>query len=79
MKRWLIIAIPLVLVTALMFVRPPSFASHKASVPTTTSNTTGATGATTSGVKPGISGGGESDDNEKPSYGGHEKDEYGKD
>jgi hypothetical protein len=79
MKRWLIIIVPLLLVSALMFVRPPSFTTNKSTVPVTT-NTSGATGATsTIGVKPGISGGGDDEENQKPAYGGHEKDNYGKD
>lgn len=64
MKRWLIIGIPLLILGGLMFLKPPSF---------TTSTHTPATTSSTS--KPGIPGGG--DEEGKPSYGGHEADEYG--
>lgn len=64
MKRWLIIAIPALILGGLMFVKPPAFTS-----------TPHAPSTTTSTAKPGIPGGGEEE--EKPSYRGHEADEYG--
>ncbi len=64
MKRWLIVGIPLIILGGLMFVKPPSFSS----TPHYPTNTSGS-------VKPGIPGGG--DEEGKPSYGGHEADEYG--
>lgn len=66
MKRWLIVGVPLLILGGLMFVKPPAF--------TTSPHTPG---TSTSTSKPGISGGGGEDDG-KPSYGGHEADEYGK-
>lgn len=65
MKRWLIVGIPLLILGGLMFVKPPAFTSTP-HAPSTTSST----------AKPGVPGGGEEE--EKPSYGGHEADEYGK-
>ena len=80
MKRLLVVGVPLALLAALMFVRPPSFASSKASTPTPASsaNTTGTTGATaTNGIKPGVTGSGyDGDDAGKPAYGGHDADDY---
>lgn len=64
MKRWLIIGIPILILAGLMFVKPPAFTSTP-HAPSTTSGT----------AKPGIPGG--SGEDEKPSYGGHEADEYG--
>jgi hypothetical protein len=65
MKRWLIVTIPLLILGGLMFIKPPSF---------TASPHTRATSLNT--AKPGIPGGG-GDEEGKPSYGGHEADEYG--
>lgn len=64
MKRWLIVGIPLLILGALLFVKPPAF-----------TGTTHLPGTTSSTVKPGIPGSG--DEEGKPSYGGHEADEYG--
>lgn len=64
MKRWLIVAIPLLVLGGLMFVKPPAFTASP-HYPANTSST----------AKPGIPGGG--DEAGKPSYGGHEADEYG--
>ena len=67
MKRWLIVGIPLLLLAALMFVKPPNFAAGtKAGTPSTTST-----------AKPGVPGGGGEDDGGKPTYGGQSKDKYG--
>jgi hypothetical protein len=77
MKRWIVIGIPLVILTAIMFVKPPSFTSHKSTVITPgVTNTTGA--------KPSIPGGGDEEDDglvngQKPAYGGSQKDNYDKD
>jgi hypothetical protein len=80
MKRILIIGIPLSLLTALMFVRPPSFTSTKTPAPVANTGVTGATGTTgatsQTGVKPGVTGSGEEDDEGKPAYGGHDADDY---
>jgi len=65
MKRWLIVAIPLLILGGLLFVKPPAF-SGSTHLPITSQGT----------IKPGIPGGGEEEG--KPSYGGHEADEYGK-
>jgi len=65
MKRYLIVGIPLLILGGLMFVKPPAFTSAP-HTPGTTSST----------AKPGIPGGGD-DEGGKPSYGGHEADEYG--
>jgi hypothetical protein len=65
MKRWLIVTIPLLVLGGLMFVKPPAFTS-----------TPYAPGTSSSTAKPGIPGGG-GDEGGKPSYGGHEADEYG--
>jgi hypothetical protein len=67
MKRWLIVAIPLVLLAGLMFIKPPNFGAGSKVGTTPTSSTT----------KPGIPGGA-GDDGGKPSYGGESKDNYGK-
>lgn len=64
MKRWLIVGIPLLILGGLMFLRPPAFNAS-----------THTPGTTTGQVKPGVPGGG--DEEGKPSYGGHEADEYG--
>jgi hypothetical protein len=67
MKRGLLVAIPLILLAGLMFVKPPNFAvGTKAGTP-----------ATSSTAKPGVPGGG-GDDGGKPAYGGESKDNYGK-
>lgn len=77
MKRLLIVGIPLTLVVALMFVRPPSFAPAKATTPVISTGTTGTSGSTTSGgIMPGVSGSGDDDDKGKPTYGGHDADDY---
>ena len=79
MKRWLIIALPLLLVTALMFVRPPSFTASQSTPTPIATSTSGTTGTTSpSGVKPGVGGYGGDDAGGKPAYGGHEKDNYDK-
>lgn len=65
MKRWLIVGIPLLILGGLLFLKPPAFTSST-HTPATSSST----------AKPGIPGGG--DEEGKPSYGGHEADEYGK-
>lgn len=64
MKRWLIVGIPLLILGGLMFLKPPAFTAST-HTPAPATNTT----------KPGVPGGG--DDEGKPSYGGHEADEYG--
>ena len=75
MKRILIIGIPLGILAAIMFVKPPSFTSHK---------NTGIPGGITStaGIKPTIAGGGDEDgglvNGQKPTYGGSQKDNYDK-
>jgi hypothetical protein len=66
MKRWLIVGIPLLLLAALMFVKPPSFTGGAKVGTTPITSTTG---------KPGIPGGG-GDDGGKPKYGGQSKDKY---
>ena len=66
MKRWLIVGIPILILGGLMFVKPPALTS-----------TTHILGTTSSTAKPGIPVGG-GDEEGKPSYGGHEADEYGK-
>ena len=66
MKRWLVIGIPLLILGGMLFLKPPAF---HAGNPTNTS------GTSQTGVKPGIPGGGNEEG--KPSYGGHEADEYG--
>ena len=55
-----------------MFVRPPSFAPGKATTPVISTGTTGTSG----GVMPGVSGSGDDDDKGKPTYGGHDSDDY---
>ncbi len=75
MKRILIVGIPLAILAAAMFVKPPSFTAHK---------TTGITGGitNTTGAKPTIAGGGDEEDGlvngQKPAYGGSQKDNYDK-
>jgi len=64
MKRWLIVGIPLLILGGLLFIKPPAF-NGSTHLPATSQST----------VKPGIPGGG--DEEGKPSYGGHEADEYG--
>ena len=64
MKRWLIVGVPVLILGGLMFVKPPSFTSNPHPP-----------GSSSSTAKPGIPGGG--DEEGKPSYGGHEADEYG--
>lgn len=67
MKRWIMVAIPVLLLGALLFVKPPAFTSHKSTpVPTSSAQP---------GSQPVIPSGG--DDEGKPSYGGHDADEYG--
>lgn len=67
MKRWLLVGIPLLILGGLLFVKPPAVTGGKSPTSPATSQT---------GVKPQIPGGGE-DEGGKPSYGGHEADEYG--
>jgi hypothetical protein len=67
MKRVFLVAIPLVLLAGLMFMKPPNFAA----------GTKAGTTPTTSTAKPGIPGG-DGDDGGKPAYGGESKDNYGK-
>ena len=69
MKRWLLVGIPLVILGGLLFLKPPAFTGGKSPSTPGTSQTT---------VKPGIPGGSDENGGEKPSYGGHESDEYGK-
>jgi len=80
MKRILFVGIPLVLFTALMFVKPPAFTATKTPAPVATTGTSGVSGATgttsPSGVKPGVIGSGDDDDGGKPAYGGHDADDY---
>jgi hypothetical protein len=82
MKRWLLICIPLAILTVLLFVKPPAFSAHKsAGTPTGITNTNAGTTGGIGGVKPGISGGGDDGEGglvngEKPAYGGHEADNY---
>ena len=64
MKRWLIVAIPLLILGGLMFLKPPSFTASP-HTPATSSST----------AKPGVPGGG--GEEKKPSYGGDEANEYG--
>lgn len=64
MKRWLIIGIPLVILGGMLFLKPPAF-TGSTHIPGTTTQT---------GGKPGVPGG---EEGGKPSYGGHEADEYG--
>lgn len=66
MKRVLLVGVPVLILGALLFVKPPAFTSGKTPTTPATSQT---------GVKPGVPGGG--GDEGKPSYGGHEADEYG--
>lgn len=66
MKRWLLIGIPVLILGGLMFFKPPAFTPGKSSVAPGTSQST---------AKPGVPGGGS--DEGKPSYGGHEADDYG--
>ena len=81
MKRWLLISIPLAILTVLLFVKPPTFSSYKSNwAPTGTTNSTGSS----SGVKPSVPGSGYGDESDgqglvngqKPAYGGHEADNY---
>lgn len=68
MKRWLMVGIPLLILVGLLFVKPPAFTGNKSpALPATTSQP---------GAKPVIPGSGD-EDGDKPSYGGHEADEYG--
>ncbi|MCX6429413.1 MAG: hypothetical protein NTX12_00245 [Actinobacteria bacterium] len=76
MKRWFVIGIPLAILIAILFVKPPTFTSHKSTEnPSVITNTTGA--------KPSIAGGGDEEDDglvngQKPAYGGSQKDNYDK-
>ncbi len=63
MKRWLIVGIPLLILGGLLFLKPPAFTAST-HTPAPSSGT----------AKPGIPSG---DEKGKPSYGGHEADEYG--
>ena len=65
MKRWLVVGIPLLILGGLMFLKPPAFTASTHTPAPSTSTT-----------KPGIPGG-SGDEEGKPSYGGHEADEYG--
>lgn len=77
MKRWLIVALPLAILTLLLFIRPPAFSAYQ--VPTTPSGSTTTTNGS-SGLKPGSTlneydGSGKSYV-KKPAYEGHEADKY---
>lgn len=67
MKRWLIVVIPALILGSLLFLKPPALTGNKSpALPTSTSQP---------GTKPALPGGG--DEGGKPSYGGHEADDYG--
>jgi len=79
MKRWFIIGLPLVVLIAILFVKPPSFTAHKS-----TGNPAVITNTPTPGAKPSIAVGGDEEDDglvngQKPAYGGSQKDNYDKD
>ena len=77
MKRWLIIGVPLALLTLLLLVRPPTFSSYHAPLPSF--------GATTApSGQSGLKAGSPQDDYDdtgkvylkKPAYQGHSTDKY---